>query len=54
VCDICGRREYDTQALNQLSVLLSPAASRKVTKKSARLTRKPASKRKDARPSPRD
>jgi YgiT-type zinc finger domain-containing protein len=54
VCDICGRREYDTQALNQLSILLSPAAGKKVAKKSARLTRKPAGKRKDARPSPRD
>ena len=24
VCDICGRREYDPQALNWLAVMLSP------------------------------
>lgn len=28
VCDVCGRREYDNQALNQLSLLLSPNAGR--------------------------
>jgi YgiT-type zinc finger domain-containing protein len=26
VCDICGRREYDQSALNQLSLILSPTA----------------------------
>lgn len=26
VCDICGRREYDQTALNQLSLILSPTA----------------------------
>jgi YgiT-type zinc finger domain-containing protein len=26
VCDICGRREYDQHALNQLSLILSPTA----------------------------
>jgi YgiT-type zinc finger domain-containing protein len=26
VCDICGRREYDQNALNQLSLILSPTA----------------------------
>jgi hypothetical protein len=25
-CDVCGRREYDTNALNQLSLLLAPNA----------------------------
>ena len=54
VCDICGRREYDTQALNQLSVLLSPTAGRKKPRKPARLPRKTAGKRKDTRPSTRD
>ena len=24
VCDICGKREYDHEALNQLAILLSP------------------------------
>jgi YgiT-type zinc finger domain-containing protein len=27
-CDVCHRREYDLQALNQLSLLLSPNAGR--------------------------
>ena len=27
-CDVCGRREYDTNALNQLSLLLAPNAGR--------------------------
>lgn len=26
ICDVCGRREYDPQALNHLSLLLSPNA----------------------------
>ena len=26
ICDICGRREYDQHALNQLSLILSPTA----------------------------
>jgi YgiT-type zinc finger domain-containing protein len=25
-CDVCGRREYDVHALNQLSLLLNPNA----------------------------
>jgi YgiT-type zinc finger domain-containing protein len=54
VCDICGRREYDTQALNQLSLMLSPTAGKKTARKSARLSRKPAGKNKNARPSPSD
>lgn len=28
VCDVCGRREYDMQALNRLSLLLSPHAGK--------------------------
>ena len=28
VCDVCQRREYDIQALNQLSLILSPNAGR--------------------------
>lgn len=28
VCDVCGRREYDPYALNQLSLLLNPAAGK--------------------------
>ena len=33
VCDVCGRREYDNQALNQLSLLLSPSAGRVASRK---------------------
>lgn len=32
VCDFCGRREYDGDALNRLSLLLSPEAGRKEKK----------------------
>ncbi len=28
VCDVCGRREYDLQALNQLNLLLNPNAGK--------------------------
>ncbi len=28
VCDVCHRREYDVQALNQLSLMLSPNAGK--------------------------
>lgn len=28
VCDVCGRREYDTRALNQLVLILSPNAGK--------------------------
>jgi YgiT-type zinc finger domain-containing protein len=33
ICDVCGRREYDTQAVNQLSMLLSPNTGKPVRKK---------------------
>lgn len=28
ICDVCGRREYDLQALNQLTLLLNPNAGK--------------------------
>lgn len=28
VCDVCGKREYDPYALNQLTLLLNPSAGR--------------------------
>jgi YgiT-type zinc finger domain-containing protein len=28
VCDVCGRREYDPYALNQLNMLLNPNAGK--------------------------
>jgi YgiT-type zinc finger domain-containing protein len=42
VCDICGRREYDQNALNQLSLILSPSAG---TPTSSRRKVKPAPKK---------
>lgn len=33
VCDVCGRREYDLQALNQLSLLLNANAGKSTAKK---------------------
>lgn len=47
-CDICGRREYDIHALNQLSLLLNPSAG-KPNRKPRRLRGKVSSK--TARPS---
>ena len=46
-CDVCGRREYDLHALNQLSLLLNPNAG-----KPNRKLRRPRGKieRKTARP----
>jgi len=29
VCDVCGKREYDTHAVNWLNMLLSPTTGRK-------------------------
>ncbi len=29
VCDICGRREYDSRAINWLNTLLNPEAGRR-------------------------
>ncbi len=28
ICDVCGRREYDLHALNQLNLLLNPNAGK--------------------------
>jgi YgiT-type zinc finger domain-containing protein len=33
VCDVCGKREYDGQALNQLTLLLSPNAGKPTIRK---------------------
>ena len=35
VCDVCGKREFDVHALNQLSLLLSPTAGKPATKTSS-------------------
>ena len=49
VCDVCGRREYDLQALSQLNLLLNSN-----TGKSTRRARRPArttESKKNTRPS---
>lgn len=35
VCDVCGRREYDSSALNRLSLLLSPNAGKPARRRRA-------------------
>jgi YgiT-type zinc finger domain-containing protein len=41
VCDVCGRRDYDPQALRQLSLLLNPAAGKPSSRISARPAKPP-------------
>ncbi len=48
VCDVCGRREYDAQALTRLSLLLSPHAG-KSTIRHTRPTRQTPQKPKPSR-----
>jgi YgiT-type zinc finger domain-containing protein len=48
VCDVCGRREYDVQAVNQLMLILSPNAGKSSTRP-PKMHKKPSSK--DQRPS---
>ena len=33
VCDVCGKREYDPHAMNQLNLLLNPNAGRPTKQK---------------------
>ncbi len=49
VCDVCGRRNYDAYALNQLSLLLNPNAG-KPTHRARKIPHKSPSK-KNPRPS---
>jgi YgiT-type zinc finger domain-containing protein len=51
VCDICGRREYDAQALRRLNLLLSSPAGLKAGQKPTALAANPPRKHKGARPS---
>ncbi len=44
VCDVCGRREYDLQALSQLNLLLNANAG-KSTRRVRRPARSPESKK---------
>lgn len=38
VCDVCGRREYDTQALNWLAAMLNPHAGKHVRAANTRVS----------------
>lgn len=51
VCDMCGRCEYDENALARLSLLLSPNAG-KTTSPARKLTKKDHAKPKPQRPTP--
>lgn len=51
MCDVCGRREYDTQALNQLSLLLSPNAGKPTARKRPPRKRTTPAKKKAVPPS---
>jgi YgiT-type zinc finger domain-containing protein len=31
ICDVCGKREYDAEALNRLALLLSPLPAKKAS-----------------------
>jgi YgiT-type zinc finger domain-containing protein len=50
VCDVCGRREYDLRALNQLNLLLNPNAGRS-QQRPIRPAIPPEEKKKGQRPS---
>lgn len=42
VCDVCGRREYDSRAISWLNTLLNPEAGRRSTPR-----RRPSASRRD-------
>ncbi len=49
ICDVCGRREYDAQALSRLQLILNPTAGRpSIARRAPRIS--PASK--GSRPMP--
>lgn len=52
ICDVCGKREYDPRALNQLNLLLSPSAGQPTRQRS--LSRPRRAGPKNSRPIPPD
>jgi YgiT-type zinc finger domain-containing protein len=46
VCDVCGRREYDTRAIKWLNTLLDPEAGRRISprRRKPHPPRRPASR----------
>jgi YgiT-type zinc finger domain-containing protein len=50
VCDVCGKREYDPHAMNQLNLLLNPNAGRPTKQKPHVRPRRQGSKSSRATP----
>jgi len=50
VCDVCGKREYDVEALNNLALLLSPIPMKVSGRKTAKSPKKGDSPKASARP----
>src|SRR5512140_982662 len=50
ICDVCGKREYDPRALNQLNLLLSPSAGQPTSRRP--LSRPRRTGHKNSRPLP--
>jgi YgiT-type zinc finger domain-containing protein len=51
VCDLCGRRDYDTRAIKWLNMILNPETGhRKAHKRQIPVERKPREKNKPAFP----
>jgi YgiT-type zinc finger domain-containing protein len=44
VCDVCGKRDYDSHALNQLNLLLNPNAGHPTRQKPPLAVKKPNTK----------
>ena len=51
ICDVCGKREYDVDALNNLALLLSPLPSKVPTRRKAKSSQKGDSPSPSVRPS---
>jgi YgiT-type zinc finger domain-containing protein len=50
ICDVCGKREYDVEALNNLALLLSPLPGKSPARKSPKAARKDDSPQAGAHP----
>ena len=50
VCDVCGKREYDPHAMNQLNLLLNPNAGRPTKQKPHLRPKRPDTKNPRATP----
>ena len=50
VCDVCGKREYDVEALNNLALLLSPIPKNSAIQKSSKTSKKGETRKASAQP----